>query len=113
MTGPFTEIEIRIQDNRPASSRVRITRRGGSGRMANAHTVAAKSSPAAQHKQPLPSRTTSMESIDWAKIASSMPTAPNSLTMTAEHSIAGCLRSAAMSVVLPLPRNPVISESGM
>ena len=45
--------------------------------------------------------------------ASSMPTAPNSFTTIAAPCIAGCSRSAAMSVVLPLPRKPVTIEIGM
>jgi hypothetical protein len=33
VTGPFTEVEIRIPETRPGSSRVRIARRAGSGRV--------------------------------------------------------------------------------
>jgi hypothetical protein len=40
-------------------------------------------------------------------------TAPNSFTTIAAPCIAGCSRSAAMSVVLPLPRKPVTIEIGM
>ena len=41
-----------------------------------------------------------------------MPISPNSFTSTAVSAILGCLSSAFRSVVLPLPRNPVMTEMG-
>ena len=42
-----------------------------------------------------------------------MPISPNSLTRTAVSAIRGCLSNAFRSVVLPLPRNPVMTEAGV
>ena len=42
-----------------------------------------------------------------------MPTAPNSFTTIAVPCIARCSRSAAISVVLPLPKKPVTIEIGI
>ena len=42
-----------------------------------------------------------------------MPTSPNSLTSTAVSAIRGWRSNAFRSVVLPLPRNPVMTDTGV
>ena len=64
-----------------------------------------------QHRQPLPSSTVS--SVDERTSASSMPVAPNSLTTTAVPCPSGVARKRRSSVVLPAPRKPVITVTGM
>ncbi len=60
--------------------------------------------------QPLPSSVTS--SVLLRRSASSMPTEPNSLTMSAVPSPSGVSRNFRTSVVLPEPRNPVTMVTG-
>src|SRR5438105_2367982 len=64
-----------------------------------------------QHRQPLLSSTTSSVALStnrWSR-----PISPNSLTMTAVAAIPGCFKTWFSSVVLPLPRNPVSTVTGM
>src|SRR6266508_3086030 len=63
-----------------------------------------------QHRQPLPSSVTS--SLEARTSASSMPTLPNSLMMTAVPSPAGLARKRRSSVVLPATRKPVTTVTG-
>jgi len=65
----------------------------------------------AQQTQPLPSSTVS--SALSRTSASSMPTAPNSLMMTAVPCPSGDARNRCSSVVLPLPRNPLTTVTGI
>ena len=58
-----------------------------------------------QQTQPLPSSV--VWSVEPRISASSMPTAPYSLTMTAVPRPSGVARKFRSSVVLPAPRNPV------
>ena len=61
--------------------------------------------------QPLASRATFSEAMvtrSW-----SMPISPTSLITTAAPAMAGWRMSLDSSVVLPLPRKPVISVTGM
>ena len=64
-----------------------------------------------QHRQPLPSSVTS--SLDPRTSASSMPTLPNSLMTTAVPAPSGVARKRRTSVVLPAPRKPVTTVTGM
>src|SRR5579863_5968369 len=64
-----------------------------------------------QHRQPLPRRMVS-SALSRTK-ASSMPTAPYSLTMTAVPRPSGDFRNRRISVVLPAPRNPVTTVTGI
>ena len=63
-----------------------------------------------QHTQPLSSRTISSSLASTSRWSS--PTSPNSLTITAVRASAGSRSRLASSVVLPLPRKPVITETG-
>src|SRR5262249_55524253 len=63
-----------------------------------------------QHRQPLPSSVTS--SVEARMSASSMPTLPNSLMMTAVPAPSGLARKRRTSVVLPAPRKPVAAGQG-
>jgi len=51
-------------------------------------------------------------SLDPRNRASSMPTSPNSLTMTAVSAPSGVFSNSRTSVVLPEPRNPVTIDTG-
>ena len=64
-----------------------------------------------QHRQPLPSSTVSSALARTS--ASSMPVAPNSLTTTAVPAPSGVARKRLSSVVLPAPRKPVSTVTGM
>src|SRR6202043_3011919 len=64
-----------------------------------------------QHRHPLLSNTTS--SLDRSTSKWSRPISPNSLTMTAVAAISGCFKTWFSTVVLPLPRNPVSSVTGV
>src|SRR5439155_26482543 len=63
-----------------------------------------------QHKQPLPSSVTS--SLLSRSRASSMPSHPNSLTISAVPFPSGESRKRRTSVVFPAPRNPVTIVTG-
>src|SRR5476651_2214812 len=63
-----------------------------------------------QHRQPLPSSTVSSALPRMS--ASSMPAAPNSLTTTAVPRPSSVPRNRLSNVVLPAPRNPVITVTG-
>ena len=63
-----------------------------------------------QHRQPLPSNVTS--SVLVRSSASSMPTEPNSLTISAVPRPSGDARKRRTSVVLPAPRKPVTMVTG-
>src|ERR1700739_854215 len=64
-----------------------------------------------QQTQPLPRRTIS--SVASRSSASSIPTAPNSLTITAVPCPSGEARKRRSSVVLPAPRKPVTTVTGI
>ncbi len=63
-----------------------------------------------QQTQPLSSKTISSSLASTSRWSS--PTSPNSLTITAVRASAGSRSRFASSVVLPLPRKPVITETG-
>ncbi len=63
-----------------------------------------------QHRQPLPSSVTS--SLLSRSSASSMPSAPNSLTTSAVPRPSGVFRKRWTSVVFPAPRKPVTMVTG-
>ena len=100
-----------------ASPEVSITMRRKSGiaprsRSATSRRSAiCRSERVLQHRQPLPSSTVS--SALARSSASSMPTAPNSLTTTAVPAPSGVVRKRRSSVVLPAPRKPVTTVTGM
>ena len=73
-------------------------------------SVSCRSVRTEQQMQPLASSAMFSAAIDT--MSWSMPISPISLITTATRAIAGCRTSAAMSVVLPLPRKPVISVTG-
>ncbi len=54
----------------------------------------------------------SKASLPVAIKAWSMPTSPNSLTITAVRAKAGSRRTRPINVVLPLPRKPVTTDTG-
>ena len=64
-----------------------------------------------QHRQPLFSSTISSVALSTSRW--SRPISPNSLTMTAVAAMPGCFSTWFSSVVLPLPRNPVSTVTGM
>src|SRR5712671_2079005 len=64
-----------------------------------------------QHRQPLPSST--VFSLLSRSSASSMPASPNSLTRTAVPWPSGVSKKCFTSVVLPAPRNPVTTVTGI
>ena len=64
-----------------------------------------------QHKQPLLSKIVS--SLDLTTKASSIPTSPNSLIITATFSISLLVRSFESNVVFPLPKKPVRIDTGV
>src|SRR5437660_3315188 len=64
-----------------------------------------------QQTQPLPSSTV-CSALSRTK-ASSMPTTPNSLTITAVPCPSGDSRNRRISVVLPAPRKPVTTVTGI
>ena len=74
-------------------------------------SVSTRSPRTAQHRQPVCSSTklSSLVSIrSW-----SSPTSPNSLMITAVREKSGCLSRRPSSVVLPLPRKPVSTATGI
>ena len=73
----------------------------------NRATAAGISPLAAQHRQPEPSSTSS--SSPASSSAWSMPTSPNSLTITPSPPSASWASSAFSKVVLPEPRKPVMA----
>src|SRR5712691_524746 len=64
-----------------------------------------------QHRQPLPSSTAA--SLEARSSASSIPTSPNSLMTMAVLAPSGVRSSSRISVVLPEPRKPVTTVTGM
>src|SRR5947209_3591270 len=74
-------------------------------------SVLAMSPRTVQHRQPLFSSTTS--SVAFSTSRWSRPISPNSLTMTAVEAMPGSFSTWFSSVVLPLPRNPVSTVTGM
>ena len=64
-----------------------------------------------QHRQPLFSNTTSSVALSTSRW--SRPISPNSLTMTAVAAMPGCFSTWFKTVVLPLPRNPVSTVTGI
>ena len=81
-----------------------------------ASSAGTNSSATVQHRQPLASST--MFSSGQAalpqplRISPSMPTSPNSLTMTASRRPCALARTWRISVVLPAPRKPVTMVQG-
>ena len=73
-------------------------------------SVFCKSVRVLQHRQPLPSSVTS--SLLSRSSASSMPSEPNSLTISAVPLPSGVSRNRRTSVVFPAPRNPVTIVTG-
>ena len=64
-----------------------------------------------QQTQPLGSSTMFSEAVRTS--AWSIATGPNSFTITAQSPAAGCATRRLSSVVLPLPRKPVSSVTGV
>ena len=98
---PLVSITMRLKSGISPRSRSTTMRR----------KACCRSLRAMQHRQPLPSSTVSsaLERIS----ASSMPAAPNSLTTTAVPCPSGVPRNRRSSVVLPAPRKPVTTVTGM
>ena len=82
----------------------------GRGRTTSRRSVFCKSVRVLQHRQPLPSSVTS--SLLSRSSASSMPSDPNSLTISAVPLPSGVSRNRRTSVVFPAPRNPVTIVTG-
>ena len=103
----------------PGSARplvsITMRRNGGTTPCSRSNTrrrsAACRSVRVMQQTQPLPSSTVS--SALSRTSTSSMPTAPNSLMMTAVPWPSGEERKRCNSVVLPLPRNPVTTVTGI
>ena len=96
-------VSITIRANRGTAPRSRsATRR---------RSASCRSERVLQHRQPLPSSVIS--SALSRTSASSMPTAPYSLMMTAVSRPSGVARKRRTSVVLPAPRKPVTMVTGM
>src|SRR5207253_3397146 len=74
-------------------------------------SVLAMSPRTVQQRQPLFSKTTSSVALSTRRW--SRPISPNSLTMTAVAAMPGCFSTWLSSVVLPLPRNPVSTVTGI
>src|SRR6476646_1156454 len=71
----------------------------------------ARSPRTVQHRQPAFSRT--VESSSFSTSRWSSPISPNSLTSTAARARAGCWSRWFSTVVLPAPRNPVSTVTGV
>src|ERR1700723_435813 len=95
-------VSTRIRENAGISPRSRRDRRSRS--------VCSRSLRNVQHTHPLASTATSPSICSTSRWSSA--TSPNSLMMTALSPMPACRNSLLSKVVLPLPRNPVITETG-
>ncbi len=77
----------------------------------SSRSVSCKSVRTLQHRQPLASRLTFSDDILTRSL--SMPISPISLMTTATRSMSGWRSKRLISVVLPAPRKPVISVTGI
>ena len=86
-------------------------------RASSASMAGTKSSATVQHRQPLASSTmfsSGQDSMPQARrISPSTPTSPNSLTISARRRPFACSSRWRISVVLPAPRKPVTTVTGI
>ena len=89
---------------------------GGDGRSSRLFSAGTKSSATVQHRQPLASSTMAssgqLSTPQLFRISPSMPTSPNSLTITASRRPPAFSSTCRTSVVLPAPRKPVTIVQG-
>src|SRR5215510_10434274 len=89
---------------------------GGFSRSSSRISAGKKSSATVQHRQPLASSTTSLSahaaSPQPSSSSRSMPSSPNSLTMTARRRPSACASKYRTRLVLPAPRKPVMTVAG-